>query len=408
MRVATLLLKKAKVNILFALTVASLPIQLGKFFFINESYVLGLPIDYRAITIYLSDILIILFLLSFLFTYHKNLRSIYKQYRQIILAILVFDAYLIVDNLLISKGPTISFFIVAKTITFSLLVPTTAYMLSEKTPRRFAKSAVIFSLCWVSALVVAQFTAQRSIGFTLLGERSFDAATTSIAHVNFLGDQLLRPYGTFPHPNVAAAVLATGLILVHKLGVKPLKVVVLFAILLTFSKATLIFLISALVISTKTFRDLFIRLALVSMGAASVFLTIPKLDLTTLAERLTLAQASLDIATKNPLFGIGSTNFIAELAKLNLFSLGSIRLLQPVHNVFLLILTENGIIGLLLFTYLLYTVTRTNMTRKKTILFFGILLYSSFDHFLWTLQQGQMLLWLTLGYIAGKQKSHRD
>src|SRR3972149_2669723 len=56
---------------LFLASVLTLPLQLNKFFFGEFSYVLGIPIDYRAIAIYLSDIFIVAYLCAVLF---KNSR----------------------------------------------------------------------------------------------------------------------------------------------------------------------------------------------------------------------------------------------------------------------------------------------------------------------------------------------
>ena len=93
------------------------------------------------------------------------------------------------------------------------------------------------------------------------------------------------------------------------------------------------------------------------------------------------------------------------LSKLNLFSPAETRLLQPVHNVFLLILAENGVIGLLLFAALLLAVARNVKGKVKTALFLTILTYASVDHFLWTLAQGQLMFWLILGYIISERRN---
>ena len=44
-------------NFLFLAVLALIPVQLNKYFFITPSFVLGIPVDYRAISFYLSDIL---------------------------------------------------------------------------------------------------------------------------------------------------------------------------------------------------------------------------------------------------------------------------------------------------------------------------------------------------------------
>jgi O-antigen ligase len=123
-----------------------------------------------------------------------------------------------------------------------------------------------------------------------------------------------------------------------------------------------------------------------------------------LAERLLLSQAALDISLQNPLFGVGSANFIPELSKLNLYSLSETRLLQPVHNVFLLIMAENGIIGLLIFSLFLLIVSKYLNSAKKVVIFLAMLFYFSVDHFLWTLQQGQLIFWFLIAFLLTDEK----
>ncbi|MBI2598805.1 O-antigen ligase family protein, partial [Candidatus Curtissbacteria bacterium] len=245
---------------------------------------------------------------------------------------------------------------------------------------------------------------QKSLGLSFLGERSFDTTTPSIAHADLFGNQLLRPYGTFPHPNVAAAFLVFALVLF--LGSKREKINLLFpsilgfvALVTTFSKSALAALAVALGIIFAKKKGFLVLIFALFVAGTLLLKNTSDSSLPTISERLVLIQKSLDITLINPLFGIGSNNFILELSKANLFSVSQIRLLQPVHNIFFLILAENGIVGLLLFTALLFVVLKSINTKTKLALFVSILIFASVDHFLWTLQQGQLLLWLSLAFI---------
>ena len=84
----------SKSDFLFLLVLATLPIQLNKFFFPEYSYVLGLPIDYRSPTIYLSDITIIAYLIAFIFANAWNLSKIVKLHKAFTTALLIFNFYL--------------------------------------------------------------------------------------------------------------------------------------------------------------------------------------------------------------------------------------------------------------------------------------------------------------------------
>ncbi len=388
-------------DILFLTVLASLPIQLGKFFFLNHSFVLGLPIDYRALSIYFSDIIIALYLVLFVLENHNRLSKIYQERKGFVIALFFLNLYLLISSVVLSVSKEASLIFNLKILFLSLFSVATATTLSQKTIIKPAAVVLKFSLMWQGTLVLAQFLLQRSLNLWFIGERNFDASTIGIAHSQLAGSQILRPYGTFPHPNVLAAYLSIGLIILGTPAKRQL--IAALALILTFSRSAYLVVASAVLISTKKFEYLIIEAVLAL--AVGLFLTKQLLEsqLSSVAERLLLIQASLDIALVNPLFGIGSNNFILELAKLDLTSLAETRLLQPVHNVFLLIATENGIIGLLLFTAVLFVVSTKINTKTKAILFISILIYATIDHFLWTLHQGQMLLFLTLAYIVGKK-----
>lgn len=394
----------SKSDSLFLLVLASLPVQLGKHFFFPYSYVLGLPIDYRSLIIYVSDLAIILYLTTFFYENHKRLTAIYAKLKSFVIISAILNAYLLIDSILFSLDKEASLVFVAKVIIFNLFALASAVTLSKKEIAQKSVTLLKNLLEIESIILILEFLLQRSLGLTILGERSFDTTTTSIAHASLFGNQLLRPYGTFPHPNVAAAFLVFCLILF--LGSKREKIKLVFpsalgfvAAVATFSKAALAALaVTLAILSTRAKGFLLITFAFISFVLLFLKNTSDS-SLPTISERMVLIQKSLDISLKNPTFGAGSNNFILELSKANLFSVTQVRLLQPVHNIFFLILSENGAIGLLLFTALLFIVLKSVDTKTKLALFVMVLIFGSVDHFLWTLQQGQLLLWLSLGYI---------
>jgi len=394
-----------KSDLFFLLAVASIPLQLNKFFFFDFSYVLGIPIDYRAPAVYLSDLIIIGYLAFFFLEHQKGLTKIISLQKKIILILTVFNLYLFTSSLLFSESKEASIFFNARILLFSLTAIAGSSTLSK--PQVMQKLSVVFgfSMFWQSIVLILQFIFQRSLGLWFLGERAFDVSTTSIAHIQVLGKQFLRPYGTFPHPNVAAAYLVIGLILVWGIRAKITKFTAIVAILLTGSKTALVTLAGLLIVQKPKYFLLAVGIILIAL---LIFLrSIPDPQIASIAERLVLLQAALDIAVRNPLFGVGSNNFILELSRLDISSLAEIRLLQPVHNVFLLILAENGLVGLLLFAALLLTVLKKAKSAIKLALFISLLVFASVDHFLWTLHQGQLLFWLSISYVISKNNNLR-
>jgi O-antigen ligase len=87
--------------------------------------------------------------------------------------------------------------------------------------------------------------------------------------------------------------------------------------------------------------------------------------------------------------GTGLGNFLIELPKI--YPHRDIFFLQPVHNIYLLVLTETGLIGLMIFLWGIY---RNLWQKKFNILQCALcimLLIGLVDHYPLTLQQGQLL-----------------
>ena len=406
-----------KSDLLFLAVLAVVPVQLGKFFFFEYSFVLGIPIDYRAISVYFGDLVILSYFIVFVFENVGSVKKILNARKGLIWVFFVFNLYLFTTSSLFSISAPASLWFSLKFLEFSLLAIFASISFSRLKSSNLTSVVFIFSILWQSTVMVLQFVFQRSLGLSFLGERAFDSSTTAIAHSQFFGRQYLRPYGTFPHPNVVSAFLVIYLTIflfgvTVRLKMRKFQfiylLVFLVALVLAYSKAAF----GAIAIGFLTTLRSSVRLVLIIILGGFLFLLFfrffPPSQVASIAERLLLSQAAFDIAIKNPILGIGSGNFTLALSRLNLFSLSEIRLLQPVHNVFLLILVENGIVGLLLFVTLLWVVAKSALSRPKIALFMILLVFLSFDHFLWTLQQGQLLLAVSIGFIVGAKNAARE
>ena len=82
---------------------------------------------------------------------------------------------------------------------------------------------------------------------------------------------------------------------------------------------------------------------------------------------------------------------------------------QPAHNLYLLIYTEMGLLGILALGGFLILLLRSLILGKKIqpLIRWGlvslaalVLFAALFDHFFWTLQQGRLLWWLFWGVVA--------
>jgi uncharacterized membrane protein (Fun14 family) len=74
--------------------------------------------------------------------------------------------------------------------------------------------------------------------------------------------------------------------------------------------------------------------------------------------------------------------------------------LQPVHNILLLLISEIGILGLGIITWLLFGWWKVKKWTKEDLLIIGVIVLSGMmDHYWLTLPQNMWLLVLVIGVI---------
>lgn len=281
-------------------------------------------------------------------------------------------------------------------------------------------------------LGIAQFLSQGDLGLQLLGEPLLNLNTAQLAKFNILNINFIRPYGTLPHPNILGGLLVISLLstLLFKPHIKHENlaafIIQLAALFATFSRSALFALSLALIYlgfhyAKNLWRHLQekrekINLLIISaLGIAA--LQIASLWLIRLAhifkdgalsERIQGYKYAFLSFLEHP-FGLGFRQFtlgIDEISSQNLMPWDY----QPVHNVGLLLLTELGVFGLILFalTIILFThhhqrKSKTLQSKKATVkkrilLAMGIAIFATslFDHYWLSTDQG--LLVLTLFY----------
>lgn len=99
------------------------------------------------------------------------------------------------------------------------------------------------------------------------------------------------------------------------------------------------------------------------------------------------------MVSSNPLFGAGLNNSIIQLHDFAAKFPG-LYIFQPVHNVYLLILAETGVVGFAFFLLAFVVFLKQKSKMQPVFLYSLIQLFTLglFDHYLFTLQQGQLLL----------------
>jgi O-antigen ligase len=128
-----------------------------------------------------------------------------------------------------------------------------------------------------------------------------------------------------------------------------------------------------------------------------------KLSDESLVQRQELVTQSLNMFWQSPVFGIGINNFFNNLSIVS--PKGNTFLIQPAHNIFLLVLSETGIVGLIAFLFILSKSLLSILKKQNKYLLLcllAIIFLGMFDHYFLTLQQGQLLLSFVLGINLAK------
>jgi len=289
----------------------------------------------------------------------------------------------------------------------------------------------------------------------------------------------MRAYGTFPHPNVLAGFLLFGIlanlyllyfsrlptgqagekwkmaILAGSLVLLTTGQVVTFSRLAWFVTGFAILVFAVLVIWRVRNRDFFnlktgrlagagsYRLAALGVILLSLLLSLAlnwflfgqqiqdRLGLgprfaeytsdESFVDRAKFNNVAVEMIKNKPLFGVGLRNFVVAMD-----DYAEERLLpylhQPVHNIYLLIAAESGILALIVFVIFLLNIVRPafsaswriragkhairddSIQRYALVLtFLGFLVIGFFDHYLWTIQQGSLMFWVVLGLMNARK-----
>ncbi len=339
------------------------------------------------------------------------------------------------------------------------------FLCDERTPIHRIVKTFIFGLILPCILGWFQHLNGFSAASTLLGLAEKHVETKGIAVVATDTFRSLRAYGSFPHPNIFGGYLAIGISLIFlssracrlspppsqgggrgvvvsdseisRLVPNPLPltpylssltlILLTSTLLLTFSRsawlATIVGLIAILLMTKsdpkektnlKSFVIFFASIAVMSLFlhnhiAARFNPTLP-VEATSITERTSQYQSFTNVFKINPLTGTGSGTYVFALEST---SKGNPSWsYQPIHNTFLLILAEIGILGFLSFSYLIFQIfvyispsfTRRGsgggrMLSMPSIFLLQLLPIALLDHYLFSLWPGIILSAFVLAII---------
>lgn len=383
----------------YFLLLALLPTQFGLHFWPEWAYVLGRRIDYLSPTIFVTDVIIFFLLLTWISDSPFRTKI---QWRYIfpVIVLAVVNSWFAADRMVAMYAWTK----VVEYICLGWYVAVTRPRISDT-----IRGAAI-GVFYTSILAISQFIVQHSVGgiFWFLGERTFFPDTPGIALFN--GFRLwLRSYGTFPHPNVLGGFLAIVLpLMLHQLLVTQQKLLTrrwkIFyittfflgsvALLLSFSRSAWV--VMGIGISYIVYRQqkkytsyIFGFLAICFLGLGIMFH--PSFMDESVVRRVELNHAAISMWQRAPFVGVGLGNFLVVLPGSSVSR--QTNFLQPVHNIYLLLLSEIGVVGILGIVYGIWGIGKKIFSRYTIyhIPCIMLLLLGFVDHYPLTLQQGQLL-----------------
>lgn len=418
-------------KILIFLLIFTVPFQKRHIFFDISPNLSGQFSEYLAISLYASDIILAITLFYTLF-----FKNIYKNAHKYWVFALIALNVLVSVFFISPRGENTTYYAL-KSLEWLILAIFTLNVSREAGYRRVLAISLVVSGVFQSFIAFGQFLVQHSLGLRIFGEQVIGKYISGVAKIDLDGEKFIRAYGTFAHPNQLSAFLivtcATAIYLFLQESRNKQKVfytislvIMIFGSYLTFSRSGLLALYISLALifmllikkAKLDYKKLLITILITTVLAITVlfpYLNARTNTAPTNFNRTLYNKAGIEIFKAHPIFGVGIGNMIPEMSKqLNLKESWQI---QPPHNFFLEVACETGIIGLILILILFTQVLKTGVSKIQTQegdnLIYAIVLTSAFcaliflmffDHYFYTLQQTQLLLWLLIGMILGLVK----
>lgn len=423
---------------LLLLLILLLPTQLGHYFFGDFSFIDGFRVDYLAPFLGLFDCV---FLVLFVFKLIKLMQP--KKLKRIsFYLVCIFQAVdimprrndsgqagmtikfakqlamgiagailLIIWQLFISSSDIVMFYRFARYIQVILLF---FWFKNTKLQPSQIISMVLLGAGFELILTIWQVKIGASVGglWYFLGERYILSTHPAVAKVVYGTTELLRGYGTFSHPNSLAGFYLMWYLYLQKVPfpkgerypiiIEICKIFCVFLVLLSFSKVAIFLLLFCyLSEGLKNYNCIFCKITkLLVVFSVGFFYFLGIHDNAGIQKRVEFMFNALELVVKYPL-GVGFGNYLIALQKLQIPSKFHDIFNQPVHNIFLLFLSETGFIGLIGVVIILkkYSQLLLIQVKKNWMIFFAIFLIGISDHYLLTLPQNLAQMGIILGLI---------
>lgn len=421
--------------------------------------------EYESMWLYASDFFLVLFL-TFSFAGIKDLKSEILNLKSKIILPSLFLLFVFI-SIFFASSFGLALYKFLRLLFLILMAFAVANLLKDKTVFKAALFIIAVLAAIQSLIGFMQFTGQENLGLQILGESPISVSDGGTSKIIIEGAAVMRAYGIFPHPNILSSFLLLGLFSCYYFWLRrpsEKKIfssfknllsdliigfgifIIAFGLMLSFSRASWIIisiisiaLIIYLFIKRKYFLQTF-RLAVFLAAISLIFILyfnayiFPRAKVSVnepaVTERFIYNRLGVDLI-KNNWLGVGIGNqviYSVENGVYKKFGMNKVWQWQPIHNLYLLVGAEIGIIGALLFIIFfvsLFLNSKPKKTNYKKIadsnnnkllgfhsletgiseaILASLLLFGLFDHFLWAIWQGQLMLWFAVGILISARR----
>lgn len=384
-------------------------------------YIDGVLVNYLVPTVHIVDVMAGLIVVSFV--WEGGIRK-FAKYKWWVISVIL---YLLLHNIIFANWVT---FILSLRYLLLIIVGFALVLYLKEAFEKGVLRALINQLVFVVsiglivqiAIGLLQVINGHSIGMDFLGESRITGSYIGVSYLSLDGGNVLRAYGTFPHPNVLGGYFVavqlfflTFLPFVRKkwkVVFSTLAVLSTTGVLLTFSRtAVIISLIvwaSFAILMLMNSKRIVGKLRSSRNRLASIGIIVPWyqriIDLFSGAsvsamERIELLNVAMAIISSNFFVGVGIGNFIRKMGSSAPINSSGITVFEPVHNIFALFTAENGIavffIVVVIVSFAILRALKVSDLANKVIIVLSsicVIIAGMFDHYLLSFAQGNMLL----------------
>lgn len=372
-------------------------------------YIHGISSNYVIPTLSIIDVFVF-FVLVFSFQKRKDLKITKKIKIFFITFFLFLTTKAFLDNNLLST-------LLIYRLFFYILGCFCIFQLFEfKKNIKTITILLFFSIAIQFAIGLTQFNLGHSLGLHFLGESNLVKGMFGSSFIDLNNNLFLRSYGTFPHPNILATFsLFTLFFSIGNLKKERINILtsILATILIFLTFSRIVILLTLLLWMGFLFFKIKDRLK--NLKKTNILLYSPlfftrftNLFLekdSSFLDRLELINLAKEILKNFPYFGIGVGRFVYGVDLYPVYTQGGFLLLQPVHNIYILILSEYGFVFGIPVVFLILFLLFKNFLKLNFFLkylIFSIFVISFFDHFFLTLPQGLIFFLGILTFLNKK------